>query len=442
MVLLSCHSALSVIGKAKEQKNVLIGLYVFGLALAIFYIVVPESLGLLSQPKLYLPNYYVPGHLRWVLHTVFNIAVPVYFFFHMLRAYREAGVVQKNRIKFFALALACAYGFGSTPIFLVYDIPIDPLWGILFIPLYSIPFTYGILKYELMDIRILGKRAFLYGIVVVAVGLIISLFSYLNNFIGDTYPDFPLWILPLMSALISVGIGFFVWSKARENDLLKYEFIHVVTHKFRTPLTHIKWSSENLLQGERSAERKREILSVQESVFRLVELTNLLINVSETEEQSFLYQIEKTDFSAYVQDVLDTYAMKFKEKKFDVDVSLGHGIHVPCDTARLKLALQIFLDNAVVYTPTGGSIKVSLRRHKGTVECLIADSGIGITKDEMPHLFSRFYRGAKSQHMDTEGMGIGLFLAKKIIERHGGRLWVESDGRDKGSVFKFTLPAH
>ena len=164
---------------------------------------------------------------------------------------------------FFAIITAAILGF--IPNFLVYNIPVDPIWGGVFMAFFASIFIYAGLKYELFDVRIIAKQAFEYTVSILVVGGFIILFDYINRIVQDLNPSFPSWAIPLLISVIIIAISMSVWRKIRESDLLKYEFITTVTHTFRTPLTHIKWASENLSNSNLSAEDKIQLDYIREA---------------------------------------------------------------------------------------------------------------------------------------------------------------------------------
>jgi two-component system phosphate regulon sensor histidine kinase PhoR len=233
----------------------------------------------------------------------------------------------------------------------------------------------------------------------------------------------------------------FVWRKLRESDLLKYEFITTVTHKFRTPLTHIKWASENLFTTHPTAEQDEQLQYIKTANTKLVELTNLLVGVSEAERSEFDYRMEKCDIAVAVEEVIVSIDEQIKSVQAKVEKDLEKGVYASCDVMRIKFIIQTFIENAIHYMPKGGNVHVSVKNENGTIVCRVKDEGIGIAKEEVPMLFTKFYRGDEARRVDTEGMGIGLFIAKQIINHHHGKIWVESEGLGRGSTFGFSLSA-
>ncbi len=249
------------------------------------------------------------------------------------------------------------------------------------------------------------------------------------------------WPIPVGVVIICFLVGVFVWKKLHETEKLKYEFINNVTHKFRTPLTHIKWLAEELRTEADQQTKNSEIERIQYEAMRLFELTNVLIDVAKDDNDDFLYRFVKSDLSDLVKNIVDNHRNQTSSK--NLTVSLDVTPHLPevlIDVKRLGFAIQILFENAVIYTPKGGSIKVILSRDDNSIIFIIEDTGIGIAKEEMPRLFSKFYRAQNARLADTEGMGLGLFMAKSIIEKHGGKVYATSPGQGLGSKFIFNLP--
>lgn len=442
--MFNVHSVLAFLGKAKARWYILAIIYISGLFMFFWLAFHPDLFLLPSVPKMYFPNYYNPGVLNWTrLAFMYGICI-TYMLVELFIAYRQQkeDPNKRKQIKFFIISLIGGYGIGSIPNFLVYNIPVDPLWGTVFLTFGGIPIIYSSLKYEFINIRIIAKQAFIYGIGVGCVGGLIMLFDYSNSLVRDNYPDFPFWIIPLISAIMVIFIAGLVWRRLRENDLLKYEFITTVTHKFRTPLTHIKWASENLSKSANlSGDDAAQIGYIESAGDKLVELTGLLMNVSGTEDSGYQYHMSRGDLTALVEEVATAVQEQSAIKKITVMRDTHLGAYAMFDESRMHFIVQTFIENAVHYTPEGGTILVSVHRIGKKILFSVKDSGIGIAKDELPRLFTKFYRGHQARLADTEGMGIGLYMSKEIILKHGGKIWAESEGAGKGSTFNFSLKA-
>lgn len=442
IVSFNLHAILAFLGLSKKRRYVIYGVYAVGISLALVYLIFPQTFLELSVPKMYFPNYYVPGPYHWIMRVLFNGLIPLYFMYELIAAFlRSRGPVEQNRFRYFFLASVVGYGVGSIPILLVYNVPADPIWGSLYVLLYSLPMVYAMVKYELLDIRVIAKEAFFYALAVIAIGGLISLFDFSSQYIEHAYPDFPFFVIPLISAILGVGLAAAVWRKLREGDLLKYEFITTVTHKFRTPLTHIKWATENLLATNLPETERTQLEYVATANAKLVELTGLLMNVSETENSAYEYHLERTDISALADEAATSVENQMKIKHITLIKHTAPGMFAMADPSRIKFIVQTFVENAMHYSPDNATITVLVSRQGNNIICSVKDTGIGISKEELPLLFAKFYRGHSAKLADTEGMGIGLFMSREIISRHKGRIWAESEGQNKGSTFSFSVPA-
>ena len=435
------HCSFAMVDALKKQKAFLVSMYAAAAALTAIYVIFPSTYLLPSSPKMYFPNYYVAGSLQWIMRIIFDVIVPSYFLGYLIYAYRKADTALKNRLKYFMVALVVGYGLGSLAIPLIYDIQIDPAWASPFVIILALPMAYAIVRYNLMDIRILAKRALAYGAVIAAASFGIFMIGYANYAIESHIPGFPLWVLPLAAGCLATLMGVVAWNKFRESDLLKYEFITIATHKLRTPLTSIKWSAENL-SSVVPPQNKTDLDHIMESTERLVELTNIIADTSSEDQDKYMYHFGAVD----IADMCRALAKEYAEQAADKHITLMSGdiiagsVTVNADPIKVKSVLQILMDNALSYTPQGGRIGIAVLERKGTALISISDTGMGMDKEELHRVFSRFYRSSTAKEADTEGMGIGLSIAQRIVDRHGGRMWAESAGRGKGSSFFMSLP--
>lgn len=437
------HGIAAVIGDKRSRKTVILS-YALGCALLVFFLVFPDLFLLPSVPKMYFPNYYNPGALNWTRLAFLFGFVAVYTLTRLAKAYRRAeSDNQRNQFKYIIIAFIGIYFIIFIPNFLVYDVPIDPVWGALAGIFWSVPIVYGAVRYGIFNVKVIAQQAFYYALAIGGVGALITLFNYSNIWIRDLVPGFPLWTTALFSAAVVVTASVVIWQKLRESDILKYEFITTATHKFRTPLTHVKWASENLDKSTLDEDQREQVKFIQEANAKMVELTNVLMNISEAENTEYEYRMERTDLSGLAKETFDSLAYQMRSKKIAVTTDIGPGLYAVCDAARIRFIVQTLIENAIHYTPDGGTVAVSLHRDLkgGGVVFSVKDSGIGISKEDLPLLFAKFYRGAQARLADTEGMGIGLYVAKEIMSRHKGRIWAESEGTGKGSTFSFSLPA-
>jgi len=229
-------------------------------------------------------------------------------------------------------------------------------------------------------------------------------------------------------------------------ERMKTEFVSIAAHQLRTPLSAIKWILSMLLGGdvgEMSFEQKELLERTYQSNERMIHLVNDLLNTTRIEEGKFLTKIVPQDIGDLVKKIVKSSfeeEVKRKGLNFDCQLPKGRLPKVDADVDKLTLAIQNLMDNALNYTKTGG-IKITLSFNKDENSFLfsIIDTGIGISKEEQPRVFSKFFRSSMAVKTETEGSGLGLFITKNIIDAHGGRIWFESQ-EGQGSSFYFSLP--
>lgn len=254
----------------------------------------------------------------------------------------------------------------------------------------------------------------------------------------------------MLIILTSVGLGlvlvfvllYALIHKSRENEHLKYEFITIIAHKFRTPLTSIKWASDNLSKEETDAYKKEALGQISEANDSLIKLTTTLIELTDTAEVSkTTYTMERVNVCELVHAAIEHAKNAFHEKNQFVGMTCSNPvIFVNADRDRMNFVLETFLDNACIYTSPGKDIGVNIVANDKAVTIAVTDHGIGMTKGEMARMFSKFYRSKEAQTSYTEGVGVGLYLAHSIVKRHNGRVDAMSDGPGLGSTFSVTLP--
>ncbi len=223
-------------------------------------------------------------------------------------------------------------------------------------------------------------------------------------------------------------------------ESMRRQLIGDVAHELRTPLTAIKGSAEALMDGVLPASDET-YLQIHAEAERLSHLVDDLQELSRVESRATQLKIHPADSTALIQTVSKRLQHQFDEKRVTLVPSLPHDpIIVLADEDRIIQVLTNLIGNALQYTPENGTVSVSVEREKNEARIAVCDTGFGIPADHLKHIFDRFYRVDKSRSRAHGGSGIGLTIAKHLVEAHGGKIWAESEGENKGSVFTFTLP--
>ena len=234
------------------------------------------------------------------------------------------------------------------------------------------------------------------------------------------------------------------YERLRELDNVKSEFISVIAHQLRTPLSVTKWALDILEEsiGGGSDEQQQMVLKKgKESNERMIKLVDDLLNVDLHEVGKVQYNFKPTSLVELVQKVLTQIEPLALHKKITVAFDPPHAELplVPVDAEKLNAVIQNLIENALKYTPEGGMVRVVVEQKEQNILVSVQDSGIGIPKAEREHIFTKFYRGRNAVKTATEGSGLGLYIARKVIQRHGGDIWFESED-GKGTTFSFSIP--
>jgi two-component system phosphate regulon sensor histidine kinase PhoR len=229
-------------------------------------------------------------------------------------------------------------------------------------------------------------------------------------------------------------------TELRSLQTTRRELIGNISHEIRTPLAGIKAMVETLDGGAiDDKEVARGFLTrIDGEVDRLTQLVAELTELSRIETGKAELKKEPVDLNELVDEVIAQLSPQAERRKLSIARDFAVNLpSVPADKHRVRQMIANLVHNAIKFTPAGGSITITSRALEGSVVVGIADTGIGIPKDELPRVFERFYKGDKARA--GEGTGMGLAIAKHIVEGHGGTIWVESE-EGKGSTFGFSLP--
>ncbi|MCW5981868.1 MAG: hypothetical protein KIT09_27535 [Bryobacteraceae bacterium] len=231
-------------------------------------------------------------------------------------------------------------------------------------------------------------------------------------------------------------------------EQIRKDFVINVSHELRTPLASIQGYTETLLNGAiYDAENNVRFLEIiRHNAERLANLTRDLLTLSRVELKLQKFQFASYYINPLIEHCLDSLMPLAEARNISIAIERApETTEVFCDSEAIHQALSNLLDNAIKYTPEGGSVVVSARvapRVKGQpefVEISVRDTGIGVPKEDLPRLFERFYRVDKARSRAQGGTGLGLAIVKHLVRSQGGMVWVESD-YGRGATFRFTVP--
>ncbi|HXM76096.1 MAG TPA: HAMP domain-containing sensor histidine kinase, partial [Thermoanaerobaculia bacterium] len=222
-------------------------------------------------------------------------------------------------------------------------------------------------------------------------------------------------------------------------ETLRRALVTDVAHELRTPLTNIRAQLESLQDGLASP-TPRVIDSLHDDALKLERLVDDLQDLALAEANQLDFRVERLDVSGALSAA--AAALETRAARGDVTVAVRPATGVPdvlADPGRLAQILANLLSNALTHTPPGGRIELTARPAESQVEISVSDSGNGISSEDLPHVFDRFYRADPSRARSTGGTGLGLAIVRQLVRSQGGDVRVESEP-GRGSVFSFTLP--
>ncbi len=388
-------------------------------------------------------------------------------FYTLFKKFRTADGVKKKLFKYLSagvvltFVLILAFSFLNVVFF-------DNISTVRFGHIYTLPFMlmtgYVMIRHGFLNLKpILAEAAIIFLVFILTFRL---LSSYERN-------DFVINLLTLAGAVI---MGIFVIRSVKEEihqrekigalaeqlsganidlersnerlriiDQRKSEFVTIVSHQLRTPITAIKGYTSLILEnsfGPISDTVRPPIEKIYVSSKRLAEMVTDFLNISKIEQGTMTYVLKPVDVGAMIIDLADDFTQMAHMKKIELRM------HIPKDNKFIAVAdegklRQIFsnlIDNSIKYTPTG-SVDISIEEDSSQNHILIKlkDTGIGLSQDDIHHLFGKFTRGIDGQRQNTEGSGLGLYVAKKMLEAQGGDVFVDSEGPGKGSTFAIEL---
>ncbi len=233
-------------------------------------------------------------------------------------------------------------------------------------------------------------------------------------------------------------------SELQKIDETKSDFISIASHQLRTPLTAIKGYVSMFLEGDYGrlgGKAKKSMENIFTANERLIGLVNSLLDISRIEAGKVKLEPSKVDLKRMLENMVADFSSRIANKKIKI-IFESQPANIPAIQADEKKIREVFsnlVDNAIKYTKEG-SIKVELKIIHPYLRVAITDTGIGMAQEEINGLFHSFSRGKEGKSMWVEGAGLGLYVAKKFMEMHRGRIWAESEGRGKGSKFIIELP--
>lgn len=397
-------------------------------------------------------------YLLYVAQFIIVSVLATSIIIYKLRKTKEK--MEKYQLGYVASGLGLALGVGMVTniIFPLFGIFQAQHYGSLATLIFTGFFAYAIVKHFLFDLKVIATEIF---------ALVMVSFLFVNLFSYQTPAQLVLNIVIFLGAII---FGIFlirsVWKEVRTRsemqklahrlkkaykelerlDKAKSEFISIASHQLRTPLTAIKGYISMILEGiygQMSEKVKKPMENVYKSNERLIKLINDLLSVSRIESGKLEMDFQMVLPSEIITSCVEELKIQAKNKKIGLkweEPPRQEALpRISIDRDKMRQVILNIIDNAIKYTERG-EVRIKCQIMGGKYRIVIADTGAGMTKEEASYLFESFSRGKAGTELCAEGAGLGLYIAKKFVEMHGGKIWATSLGKGKGSTLYIELP--
>lgn len=395
------------------------------------------------------------------LHPFFGLYFAIFAFFALaliVKKFHAAKDLERTQLGFILIGFGVTVFVGITTNLLIPLIignssfsRLGPVGTSVFI----IFTTYAIIKLHLLNTKVIATELFSFSLVITLLIRFLLATSSADRLVnGSILIGAVIFsILLIRSVLNEVRVREEVQKLATELefankelkrlDQAKSEFISIASHQLRTPLSIIKGYVSMIREGNYGAIGEpmlKTINKVYLSNERLIRLVADLLDLSRMESGKLQYEFADFDFANLVDSIVDEFKNPMHDKNLQlVWAKPAEPFVIWGDSMKLRQVIFNLIDNSLKYTPKG-SIEVSLQKSNNTVAVSVKDTGVGMTPETAHSLFQKFSRGKDSSKVNTEGLGLGLFIAKKIVDDHHGELIITSAGEGKGSTFTLTLP--
>ena len=294
-----------------------------------------------------------------------------------------------------------------------------------------------------LGISVWQTPGFLFIIMGLAAACIMSAVFYLSKNYDDPA------ILVISESLVAAVVIVIGTSVARLIDQItrlnrmKSEFVSVASHQLRTPLSAIRWELELLLTKLKKGLNEKQLKNI-ESInilsLQMARLINDLLDVARIDQKRLYLKKVPIDLGKIAAEVVKDASILAKERGIEIIFASKKNLPKSMgDPERIKMAAENLVSNAIKYTSSGGKIEIKIVKRENKLVFSVKDNGVGIPEEQLGRVFDKFFRSDNAVKYQTEGTGLGLYIAKNVIEQTGGEIWFQSV-ENLGSIFSFSLP--
>ena len=444
------HFVFTFLGLYQKKKKFLIFSYIVAF---IFLILNFTPLLFVKKvvPELSFPFWPKPG-IAYPPFLLMFFGYIIYGCYLLFNAYQKRTGIERTQISYFLIASLIGFPSGATNYLLWYGIPTPPYWNVLVI-LFPVLTTIGITRHYLFEIRVILTEA-----LVIATGLALLIQAVVAETVllkvlgGALFVFFVIFGYQLVRSVIrEIELRAELeraYKELERIDMAKTEFLSMASHQLRTPLGIIKGYISMMLEGdygEIPEKLKEKLKNTYVSNDRLVKLVNDLLDITRLEMGKIELNLERASIGEIISGVVEEMKTVAEKKGLYLKwepLRQAQGkplLEMSLDKNKIRQVILNLIDNGIKYTEKGG-ITITSKIKDNRLQIEVRDTGVGMGKEEIENLFEIMARGRAGLQYWMQGTGLGLYTARKFVEMHGGRVWAESPGKDKGSIFYVELP--
>lgn len=287
------------------------------------------------------------------------------------------------------------------------------------------------------------------GFIFLVLGIVNIVAMISTYFVANRYTD-----QPEIVALIVIAVSTFIFiisqsvtqgfDKLAQANKMKTEFVSIASHQLRTPLSAIRWTLNLINDGylKNPTDISTYLAIVKENNERMIRLVNDLLDVSRIEMGRLAFFPKQTNIYVLVEKIVKASSPLAQANNVTLKMEAPETLpNVLTDPEKISIAIQNLIDNAIKYTKEKSEVKVSMETASKFVKIAIKDKGVGIPESQQKYIFKKFFRSDNVMKNQTMGTGLGLFIARSIVEGHKGKIWFESK-EGEGTTFYLTLPIY
>ena len=269
--------------------------------------------------------------------------------------------------------------------------------------------------------------------------LFVFYLAFKNAYLISVY-NLPKWLIPAIFFLSILYICYKYIKLIIKEDKMENKIISIINHTFRTPITSIIWHTKELENNLPQNERLLYLQNINNSTNKLLNTIDVLVGIKNIKNISG-YSFKAVSIREIIEKSIKKYREQINKKGLAFQIPIFKDIPLlTVDLKKISFVVDTIIENAISYTGQNGRIVIDCISDSQKIIIYISDTGIGLRTIDKIMIFSKFYRSKKAKLMNTDGMGLRLYLSKQIIKRHHGKIYAKSNGRNEGTTFFIELP--